>query len=814
MNVASVNVWLTEVWRSWRASIRRPGFPLLAIGVLALGVGATVAVFTLIDDTLLQPLPVPQPTRLVALGPLQGGQVQAVAPRQYQHMAGVSGLVSLGIEQSGPTVNIAGGRGEPELVHVTYADRGLLPTLGIQPLLGRNFSAQEDSPHGPPVVILNYGFWQRRFGGDRDVIGRTLEVDGRAHTIIGVLPRNYAALGFAGDIMLPMALPPNDQDDSTNQIAIGRLSASASIPVVSVDLNARLHAMYVNLADSYWIKARFGAEDYKASLHDGDRPVLVLFLVSALFVLAIALVNLTNLMLFRALSRSHDAAVRSALGAPLLRQVLPAMAEGLLIGLGGALLGLLLAFTGLHFLQKSIPDDWLNGASLHFGALAWGLAFAVGVLGTLLAAGLGLWRSRAVGTVEELRAGGRSGLSHSSHRLGQVLVVLQVVLATGLLCAVGLFLHALYDAEQTPLGFSAGNTLTFEMAPLETAYPDAAAVDQLAKRLTRRLETIPGVISATATTNLPASGDPLGQFNISMQTPSGQNLNSQYHGVGLGFFQQFGIHLREGRLFTADDVRGGEKVAIVDQALADRYYGGHAVGQMIQNGWPAHPWQARIVGVVDTTYQMGALNGPALVVYVPLAQMTNFYLQVFMGFEPMRFALKVRGNPYSYRNAVQQAVALVAPNQPIANFHSMQDVVASTTAPLRLNLMLVGIFAVLALLLAGVGLYAVMSVAVAAREHEFGVRTALGATPGALLRLVLREGLMQTGIGLMLGMALALTLSIAMSSVVEALGSTRVVDPPSIIGACVVLAIAGLLACALPALRAARVPPMRALRGE
>ncbi|TAN03578.1 MAG: FtsX-like permease family protein [Rhodanobacteraceae bacterium] len=808
-----MKVWLAEIWRSWRASFRRPGFPLLAIGVLALGVGATVAVFTLIDDTLLQPLPVPQPARLVALGPLQGGQVQAVTPRQYQHMTGVDGLVSLGIEQSGPTVNIAGGRGEPKLVHVTYADRGLLPTLGIQPLLGRNFSAQEDSPHGPPVVILNYGFWQRRFGGDRNVVGRTLEVDGRAHTIVGVLPKNYAALGFAGDIMLPMALPPNDQDDGANQIAIGRLSGSASIPVVSAELNARLHAMYVKL-DNPWVKARFGAEDYKASLHDGDRPVLVLFLVSALFVLAIALVNLTNLMLFRALSRSHDAAVRNALGAPLLRQVLPAMAEGLLIGLGGALLGLLLAFVGLYFLQGFIPDDWLNGASLHFGALAWGLAFVVGVLGTLLAAGLGLWRSRSAGTVEELRAGGRSGISRSSHRLGRILVVLQVVLATGLLCAVGLFLHTLYGAEQTPLGFSAGNTLTFEMSPLKTAYPDAAAVDQLAKSLTRHLETIPGVISATATTNLPASGDPLGQFNVSMQTPSGQYFDPQYHGVGLGFFHQFGIHLHEGRLFTADDVRGGEKIAIVDQALADRYYGGHAVGQMIQNGWPAHPWAARIVGVVDTTYQMGALNGPALVVYVPLAQMPNSYLQGLFSFEPMRFALQVRGNPYSYRDAVQHAVSLLAPNQPVANFRSMQDVVASTTAPLRLNLMLVGIFAVLALLLAGVGLYAVMSVAVAAREHEFGVRTALGATPRALLRLVLREGLMQTGIGLVLGVILALALSIAMGSVVEAMGSTRVIDPPSIIGACVVLAIAGLLACALPALRAARVPPMRALRGE
>jgi putative ABC transport system permease protein len=813
-----MNVWLAEIWRSWRGSFRRPGFTLLAIGVLALGVGATVAVFTLIDDTLLQPLPVPQPTRLVTLGPLEyGTEVTGVSPQQYQHMEGLDDVTSLGLEQSGPTANIAGGRGQPELVHVMYGDRGLLPTLGVQPLLGRNFSVAEDSPHGPPVVILTWGFWQRRFGGDRAVVGRTLEVDGRAHTIVGVLPASYAALGFEGDIMLPTALPPGSQNDGTNYTAVGRLSKAANIDIVSAALDARMHAMYKEAGAgyaSYWLRRHFGAEDYKTSLHDGDRPVLVLFLVSALFVLAIALVNLTNLMLFRALSRSHDAAVRDALGAPLLRQVLPAMAEGLLIGLGGALLGLLLAFIGLHFLQGFIPDEWLNGVSLHFGALAWDLAFAVGVLGTLLAVGLGLWRSHSAGTIEELRAGGRTGISRSSHRLGRALVVLQVVLATGLLCAVGLFLHTLYDAEQTPLGFSAGNTLTFEMAPLKTAYPDAASIDQLAKRLTQKLQTIPGVVSATAMTNLPA-GDFRGQFNLGgLHAPGGQGFNAQYHGVGLGFFHLFGIHLREGRLFTLDDVRGGENVAVVDQALADRYYGGHALNKPLLQGEGAHAWEARIIGIVDSTYQMGALNGPAPVIYVPLAQMTARTLKIFLSFEPMRFALQVRGNPYSYRKAVQQAVALLAPNQPIANFRSMQDVVASTTASLRLNLILVGIFAGLALLLAGVGLYAVMSVAVAAREHEFGVRTALGATPWALLRLVLREGLLQTGIGLVLGVILALSLSVAMRSIVEALGSTRVIDPPSIVVACAILALSGLLACLLPALHAARVPPMRALRGE
>ena len=813
-----MNVWIAEILHSWRANLRRPGFVLLAIGVLALGVGASVSVFTLIDNTLMQPLPVPQPSRLVVMGAQYGGEVGAASPMQYQHMSGIEGVSSLGLEQSGPTANVAGGEGGPRLVHVMLADRGLLPTLGIQPVLGRNFSVQEDSPQGPPVVMLTWGFWQQRFGGARDVIGRTLDIDGHAHRIIGVLPKSYAALGFEGDIMLPFALPPNDMDNGNNQAALARLSGSANIQTVNRELDTRMHAMFGEsltnaAAKAYWAHKRFAAEGFKKWLHDGERPVLGLFLVSALFVLVIALVNLTNLMLFRALSRSHDAAVRNALGAPLLRELLPALAEGLLIGLGGAVLGLCMAFIGLQLLQGYIPAGWLNGAPLHFGTWVWVLAFAASLLGTLLATSLGLWRSRVAGTVEELRAGGRSGIGRRGNRIGRALVVFQVVMATGLLCAVGLFLHTLYDAQQTPLGFTAGNTLTFEMSPLQTAYPDAASVDRLSKRLVRQLEAIPGVTHATATTNLP-TGSFMDQFNVGMQTVSGHDFEPQYHGVGLGFFHLFGIHLREGRLFTADDVRGGEKVAIVDQALADHYYGGHALNQLILEGGGKHPWEARIVGVVDSTYQFGAQRGPASVVYVPLAQMTDSYLRIFMSFEPMRFALRVQGNPYSYRESVRRTVAQIAPNQPIANFRSMRDVIAITTASLRLDLLLVGIFAGLALALAAIGLYAVMAVAVAAREHEFGVRTALGATPGSLLRLVLREGLTQTIIGLVLGVILSLTLSVAMSSVVEAMGSTRVIDPPSILAACIVLGITGLLACTLPALRAAHAQPMRALRGE
>jgi putative ABC transport system permease protein len=815
-----MNVWLTEIWRAWRASLRRPGFLLLAVGVLALGIGASVAVFTLIDQALMAPLPVPQPSRLVVLGPSGSDRhVTAVSPQQYQHIGKLDGVQSTGLVQDGPTVNIAGD-GEPELVPVMYGDHGLLPTLGLQLALGRNFTTQEDQPHGPAVVILNHGFWQRRFGGDEHVIGRTLQVEGRSHTIIGVLPAAYAALGYEGDLLLPMALPPATRDDGTNYSAVARLAHGADIAAVGAQLDTRMHTMYLTQSGSYadyWQRAHFSAEEFNSWRHDGVRPMLALFLASALFVLLIAVVNLGNLMLLRSLSRSHDAAVRSALGAPGLRLALPALAEGLLVGLLGALLGLGLAVVGLTLLQRYIPTDWMDGASLHFDARAWGMALAIGLLGALLAAALGLWRGRAATTVDELREGGRSGIGLRSSRLGKLLVVIQMALATGLLCAAGLFLHTLYDASRTPLGFSSEGILTFDLAPVKTRYPDAASVRALSDRLVQQLRAAPGIDEAAATTNLPADTWG-GQFNLGgLHAPGGKDFNAQFHGVTPSFFPLFDVKLREGRLFTRQDVHGGEPVVIVDQALANRYYGGHALGkqlQRLQRGDGAGMWAPRIVGVVADTYQTGALDGAAEVVYVPLAQMTDSAMIIFRSFEPMRFALHVQGDPYRYRQAAKQAVSAVAPDQPIANLRSMREVVSGTTAPLRLNLLLVGIFATLSLLLAGAGMYAVMAVAVAAREREFGVRLALGAAPMHVLRLVLGGGLVQIGMGLVLGVMLALMLSGVLNAVMEQLDRRSAFDPLAVAGVCVILAFAGLLACVVPALRAARVHPMRALRGE
>jgi putative ABC transport system permease protein len=813
-----VNVWLSEIWRAWRASLRRPGFVLLATGVLALGIGASVAVFALIDNTLWRPLPVPQADRLVALGPLHdNGHVAGISAHEYQYLGPPKGLQALGLVHFGSKVNIDGAAA-PALVPVIYFDRGLLPALGLRPVLGRNFSVQEDRPSGPKAVLVGYGLWQRAYGGDSGIVGRSLQVEGSAHTIVGMLPAAFNAVLGPGDVMLPMALPTVSRDYNHNgDIVIGRLADGVSVATVAAQADASERTMFRDMGmGGNWKRPRFGAEPLAAAFQQDVRPMLVLFLVSAALVLLIALVNLTNLMLLRALSRNHDAAVRSALGAPLLRLMLPALGEGLLIGGCGALLGMALATTGLALLQGLIPAVWLWGGRVHIGIDAWMLAFGVGLLGALLAAVLGLWRSRTAAAAEELREGGRSGIGVRSGRFSRVLLIAQVALATILLCTAGVFVHALYDASRAPLGYVDDNVLTFELAPVKDRYPDTASMLDLSRRLVDRLKAIPGVTDVAVTTSLPTSDDIYGQFNNGMRTPQIDHFEAQLHGIGPDFFRLFAIPLHAGRDFTKGDMRAGEPVVIVSQDLADKYYDGHALGRMIGVEQPNDPpVHARIVGVVGSTWQHGPLHPAQPVVYLPLAQMPAAQMAIFRQMESLRFALRGHGNPADWRTGVHAALAEIAPEQPIARLRTMRSIVRQTTADARLNLLLIGVFATLALLLAVAGLYAVMAVAVAAREREFGVRAALGAKPSRLVQLVLRGGFVQVVLGLLIGVGIALGVARAVSTLLMAfLGRASVFDPVVVTGVCLVLAVAGLLACLLPALRAGRVQPMHALRGE
>lgn len=803
-----MNIWLAEIWRAWRASLRHPGFLLLASSVLALGIGATVAIFTLIDQVLLKPLPYAQPAQLVSLGRHTAHRL--VSPLQYQHLQSLHGASSMGLVEAGRVpVNVTGG-GRPTQVMALRVDHNLLPTLGVPMVLGRNFIAREDRPNGPMAAILSHGFWERRYGSDVHVIGQSIQLEGKPHTIVGVLPASFDLLG-GGDLLLPTALPPDSGDSGTNYMAMARLAPGTGMAALSAEVDARLHAMYAQIggkAEEAHLHTRFDAVRLSTALHASSQKVLTLFMASALFVLLIALVNLANLMVLRALARGHDASVRAALGASTLRLALPALGEGLLVGVLGAAAGVGLAALGLAWMSGFVPPGWLGAAGLAPGLSACGLALALGLLGALLSAALGWWRGRASAGVEDLREGGRSGISRHSGRLGKVLVVVQVGLATILLFGAGLFLHTLYDAAHTSLGFSTRGVLTFELAPVKASYPDVASVHQLNQQLLQRLRAQTGITGAMVATNLPVGG----QLNMPVSVNDGPAEAVQYRAISAGFFATFGIPVRAGRVFARSDTRGTEAVAVVNQAFARTYFGGHALGKTLD--MTIGNTSVRVVGIVADTRQYGPLQEAPAILYVPMAQVPDKIMGLIRSFMPLHFAVRVQGATGGYRGVVQTAVAEVAPSQPIANMLSLEDIARGITDPVRRNLLLVGLFALLALLLAAAGMYAVMATVVAAREREFGVRTALGASPTRLIRLVLRGGLVQIAIGLALGVAVSLALSSVMRSVAQQLGDRSLFDPLAIVGVCLTLVAAGLLAYLLPALRAGRVQPMQALRGE
>lgn len=804
-----MNIWLAEMWRTWRASLRRPGFLLLASGVLALGIASTVAVFALIDQVLLKPLPYAQPAQLASLG--RQGEDKAISPLQYQHLQPLAGVVSMGLFRDGLVPANITSAGQPEQVESLEVDRGLLPTLGVRLALGRNFDAQEDQPHGPKAVILSHGLWQRRYGGDASAVGRSLSLEGKPYTIVGVLPAGFDLLG-GPSILLPAALPAQSGDDGTNYSAVARMAPGTNLAALGAEVATRLHAMYAAMGGrqgEVGLRTPYDAVSLRSALHAGLRHVLSMFMVSAVFVLLIALVNLANLMVLRALARGHDAAVRTSLGASTVRLAWPALAEGLLVGLLGAVVGLGLASLGLAALRGFMPAQWQADA-LHASGLMWGVALAIGLAGALLAALLGLWRGRAAAALDDLREGGRSGVGRQGARLGKVLVVAQVTLAATLLCGAGLFLNALRDAARTPLGFSTQGVLTFELAPVKATYPDVPSVHRLTQRLLERLRAEPGVADVAAATNLPV-GD---QLNMPLRAPGGEPETVQFRGVSPGYFAAFDIPLRSGRGFERSDVAGSEAVAVVNQAYARTYLGGEAVGKTLEFvfGATGNP-TVRVVGVVADTRQFGPLEPAVPMVYVPLAQVPDTVMGMIRDFMPLRFALRVHGRTGDYRNTVHSAVAEVAPGQPVANLRSLADIARGVTEPVRLSLLLVGLFAVLALLLAAAGMYAVMAVAVAARQREFGVRLALGASPAQLGRLVMRTGLLQVLVGLVLGAGAGWLLMGWLRGMVESVADIGFA-PLIVAWVCGALVLAALAACLLPALRASRVAPMRALRGE
>ncbi|MFT4197565.1 MAG: ADOP family duplicated permease, partial [Pseudoxanthomonas sp.] len=765
-------VWLAEAAQSWRGLLRRPGYLLLAALTLALGVATATTVFALIDQALLRPLPFPQAERLVTLGMQvddENGRIEqnVGAPGYYVVARRMHSLASAGMAQAYlRNSNIS--RGDvAEVVPSLSTDRGFLQTLGVQPLLGRNFNQDEDRPNGPQAAILGYELWQQRFGGDRNIVGQTLQVEGKAVPIVGVLPRTFE-WPDRFDLLLPLQLDPASTSTNANEYIVGRLKAGATLAAANAETDAVMRPVLaaqmgtIERGRQYLAHARFNA----LSLHDSvfasqSGKVLWMFLVASLCVLAIAAVNLGNLMLLRSLARDHDLAVRMALGASAARLALPMFAEAVLIGLLGAAVGLLLAWIGLHLLGSWVPPEWLRGNAPRLSSVALLFALLAGIVVALAGALLGAWRGRRSEALAALGREGRGGLGRGAGRLARLLIVVQVAAAAMLLLGASLFGHSLQKLSQVPMGFRSQSVVTFTLSPVRGTVSDIAAVSSQARNLLQVLEHQPSVGTAGASTSLPTAS----HLNVGIEFPGGQGqgvMGVEYRGVTSHFFDVFGIPLLAGRGFDeTHDRAGSEVVGVVNETFAKQYLGGDALGKVVRVQKGEHGLlPVRVIGVVGDVRQLGPTEAPPPVFYAALDQISPEMWGLLRDFIPLSYAVQVQpGNEGALMQRLPELVRQVSPGQPIADVQTMQAVVASTTRDQKLNLLLVGVSSALALLLAAVGLYAVMAVAVAARRHEFGVRAALGAAPARLLRQVLGEGARQLVLGLAIGLAAALALS-------------------------------------------------------
>ncbi|QNH22278.1 MacB-like periplasmic core domain protein [Xanthomonas sp. GW] len=811
----SAAMYLAEARQSWRALARKPGYLLLAVLTLALGVATTTAVFALLDQALLKPLPFPQPQRLVTLGLPSGGH-NVAAPGYYPVLRRMPSMQAVGIVRGFPVpTNIARGDAS-EVIAAISADEGFLRTLGMPMAAGRNFTAEESRPGGPQAVILAHRFWQRYFGGDPAAVGRTLQVEGKPVQIVGVLPADFPWAE-------PFDLIRNMQPDlaatnlSTNEIVVARLRPGVGVAAASAQTAVVIKGLLRNspyMDESWWRSLQreppnaLLLQDSLYTSYSGN--TLWLFFAAAACVLLIAAINLTSLMLLRALGRSHDSAVRAALGAPWLRLSLPALAEGVLIGALGSLAGLALAWLGLRLLGGWVPLLWMRGEAAHLTGASALFALLAGGATAVVAAALGIVRGRRRNLVTELADGGRGGWSLQAGRLGRTLVIAQVAIAVMLLIGAALFTRTLQKLAEVPMGFESRSAVVFTLAPVKERYATVHDAVEQTRRIVARLQQVPGIERVGVSTNPPATT----QLSWSVEVDGMPSVNSQYRLATPQFLQVFRIPLLAGRGIAEGDVAGAEKICVVSATFAERYLHGHALGKIVTvpDDGGNNRLPMRVVGVVGDVRHAGPAQPPEPMVYQPLAQMSEPMWQIMRSFGALTYAVRLHAGALGAdERALRAAIDEVAPQQPIADLQPMQALVASTTGEQKLNLLLVGLFAALALLLAAVGLYAVMAVAVAARQHEFGVRAALGAPPARLRRQVLREAGLQIGIGLLLGLGVAMALSRLLQ---RFLFEVRVADPLAIGAVLLVLAAAGLLAALAPAQRAARVPPMQALRAE
>ncbi|MBI3450589.1 MAG: ABC transporter permease [Acidobacteria bacterium] len=805
---------LHDVRYAWRVLRQRPGFTATAVITLALGIGANTAMFSVIDAVLLRPLPYSDPDRLVYLNTTSEAAHASLWPiswPNFEDMREQNGALEMMSATRNVTLNLAEGDAT-ERIEGARVSPNLLRLLGSPPGLGRDFIEAEGKPGAPATALLTHGFWQRRFGGDPGIVGRTVGLDGTRCTVVGILPKGLRYPEPTTDVWIPLVVTPAEAIRGNYLLRpIGRLKRGVSL----AEANARTEAIAARLAKDYPDdNATMGVHLMPLKdrvVGDSAAPLRVLFIAVGC-VLLIACANVASLLLARASGRRAELAVRSALGAGVARLVRQLLIESLLLSLIGAALGLALAWTGLPALtsldRATLPRAAEISLDLRVLAFTLGVAVLTGVLFGLFPA----WHLSRRPVADWIRGGApmRGGSDAGHRRVLGALVVAEIAVSLVLLAGAGLMTRSLGRLLKVDPGFSPEGLIAFEMGASRAHYPEIKDQAELYRRTVERVASIPGVESAAAVHRLPLFGFSSGTgFEIDGRpTPRGEaGPNADFRVVTPGYFRTMGIRLVEGRQFDDHDAPGSRDVVLVSESVARTHWPSESpVGKRIQLGAIRDRWWT-IVGVVGDVKLRGLdKEAGADAVYWTMAQ--NFFPNAL---RTVYVVARSKTPLAALEPAVRAAIRQVDAEEGMARPRPVSDVVSDSVSSQRLSAVLLFMFAALAAILAAVGLYGVMSYSVTRRTHELGIRMALGAESADLLRMVLRHGLALVGAGLAIGITAALALTRLIQSMLFDVSAS---DPVTLAGVSLILAGVALVATWIPARRASRLNPLAALRWE
>jgi predicted permease len=816
---------VSDIRHALRGFAKSPGFTATALVSIAIGIGANAALFTVANAVLLRPLPYRNADRLVILWNRSPGLNIAedwFSTAQYFDIRDShSGFEQIAIA-IGANDNMTGG-GDPERVGVVQVSSNLLPMLGARAALGRLFTPEEDAPGRTGTAVLGYGMWTRRFGADRRVVGQSLTLNGQPYEVVGVLPREFSlprevlpTLGVAedGEIFLPLPLAPNAATIRTREDynIIGTLKRGVTVPQAQAEMDALTARLRRDYPDVYPPSGglTFSIVPLLDQVVGGVRRALLVLVGSVGFVLLITCANVANLMLSRAFARGKELAVRAALGASRLRIVRQLLTESIVLSIGGGVLGVLLAYASVAALQAlqppGIPRLGSIAVDVRVLVFAFGVSAASGVLFGLAPA-FAAGRMNVYTALKSVARGSGAALWGRGNRLRRSLVVAELALALVLLAGAGLLIRSFVRLQTVAPGFAAGDVLTVELTMNGRKYPNGITVIEAYRRLWERLDRLPGVTASGGVSALPLSGYfSWGPITVEGRTPPpGEKfINADQRIVSGRYFDAMGIPLVRGRFFDAQDTPDHPRVVIVDAFMAGELWPNEdAIGKRIRFGDAnaTTPWRT-VVGVVGRVKQYALDTDGRIALYLPQTQNATRALFV---------AVKAAGDPAALAPAVAREIHAQDPELPLYHMRPMSDRVGDSLARQRFSMLLLTIFAGVALVLASVGVYGVMSYLVGQSTREIGIRMALGASRQAVLGMIIRQGMAVATVGAAIGVAGALTLSRVMRSMLFGVQGS---DPLTFAAVSLMLAAIALVATYLPARRAARIDPMVSLRTE